>query len=151
MRNVVLMRAPSRADHTFFWEGMKANGGGEPGGKLSDAIDRDFGSYGEFAKQFKAAGATQFGSGWAWLVTDAKGKLSVTKTPNAETPITTGEVRARTRTWLALDESISCAALWCHRISAVAALQGGPAPHSLQACTLHACGLCAVSRTVHVS
>ena len=66
---------------------MCPNGGGEPSGKIGDAIKSSFGSYDEFAKQFKAAGATQFGSGWAWLVTDPAGKLSVTKSPNAETPL----------------------------------------------------------------
>ena len=64
------------ADHTFFFEGMKAGGGGEPGAKLTDAIRASFGSFEEFSKQFKAAGATQFGSGWAWLVTDKGGMLT---------------------------------------------------------------------------
>lgn len=73
---------------------MCAGGGGKPSGKLAEAIDSAFGSYDEFAKQFKTAGATQFGSGWAWLVTDKGGKVSVTKSPNAETPIVNGEVRA---------------------------------------------------------
>ena len=73
---------------------MCAGGGGEPSAKIGDAIKSSFGSFDEFAKQFKAAGATQFGSGWAWLVTDKSGKLSVTKSPNAETPLVTpSEVR----------------------------------------------------------
>ena len=55
---------------------MKAGGGGEPGTKLADAIKASFGSFEEFSKQFKAAGATQFGSGWAWLVTDKGGMLT---------------------------------------------------------------------------
>jgi superoxide dismutase, Fe-Mn family len=70
---------------------MKAGGGGEPGAKLMDAIKASFGTFEEFTKQFKAAGATQFGSGWAWLVTDKGGMLTVTKSPNAETPIVTDE------------------------------------------------------------
>lgn len=74
-------------NHTFFWESMKPNGGGEPTGKLMDAIKAAFGSFDEFKTQFKNAGATQFGSGWAWLVTDKSGKLSVDKTPNAVTPL----------------------------------------------------------------
>jgi superoxide dismutase len=65
------------------------NGGGKPSGIIGDAINKSFGSYDEFANQFKTAGATQFGSGWAWLVTDKAGKLSVAKTPNAETPLVT--------------------------------------------------------------
>jgi len=71
---------------------MCPNGGGKPSGAIGEAIDASFGSYDEFAQQFKTAGATQFGSGWAWLVTDAQGKLSVTKTKDAETPLATGQV-----------------------------------------------------------
>nr|ASM47930.1 iron superoxide dismutase [Pseudochlorella pringsheimii] len=74
-------------NHTFFWESMKPNGGGAPTGKLADAINTAFGSLDEFKTQFKNAGATQFGSGWAWLVTDKSGKLSIDKTPNAVTPL----------------------------------------------------------------
>ncbi|KAF8054759.1 hypothetical protein HT031_006941 [Scenedesmus sp. PABB004] len=77
-------------NHTFFWESMKPNGGGAPTGKLADAINASFGSLDEFKTQFKAAGATQFGSGWAWLVTDKAGKLTIEKTPNAVTPIAEG-------------------------------------------------------------
>jgi Fe-Mn family superoxide dismutase len=74
-------------NHTFYWNSMSPNGGGKPSGKIGDAIDRDFGSYEEFAKAFTGAGGTQFGSGWAWLVSN-NGKLEVRKTPNAETPLT---------------------------------------------------------------
>jgi len=78
-------------NHTFFWESMGPNKGGKPTGAVAAAIDRDFGSYAEFVTQFKTAGATQFGSGWAWLVTDKAGKLSITKTPNAENPVVHGQ------------------------------------------------------------
>jgi Fe-Mn family superoxide dismutase len=78
-------------NHTFLWESIGPNGGGAPTGKLADAITRDFGSFDEFKTQFKSAGATQFGSGWAWLVTDKSGKLSISKTANAETPIAVGQ------------------------------------------------------------
>jgi len=78
-------------NHTFFWESMKPNGGGEPTGDLAAAIARDFSSFEEFKTQFKAYGATQFGSGWAWLVTDKSGKLSLEKTPNAVTPVVEGK------------------------------------------------------------
>lgn len=78
-------------NHTFFWESMKPNGGGAPTGKLADAINASFGSLDEFKTQFKAAGATQFGSGWAWLVADKSGKLSIEKTPNAVTPVVEGK------------------------------------------------------------
>lgn len=74
-------------NHTFYWQSMSPKGGGRPSGKLAEAIDRDFGSFEKFAEAFKAAGAGQFGSGWAWLVVK-DGKLEIRKTPNAETPIT---------------------------------------------------------------
>jgi len=74
-------------NHTFYWNSMSPKGGGKPSGKLAEAIDRDFGSFEKFADAFKAAGAGQFGYGWAWLVVK-DGKLEVRKTPNAETPIT---------------------------------------------------------------
>ncbi|RMB08648.1 superoxide dismutase [Eilatimonas milleporae] len=78
-------------NHTFYWHSMSPNGGGSPSGDLAAKIDEDFGGYDAFADAFKAAGATQFGSGWAWLVLDG-GKLAVVKTPNAECPLTDGAV-----------------------------------------------------------
>jgi Fe-Mn family superoxide dismutase len=77
-------------NHTFFWNSMKPNGGGAPTGAVAKAIDASFGSYDNFKKEFANAAMTQFGSGWAWLVAD-KGQLKVAKTPNAETPLTTGQ------------------------------------------------------------
>jgi Fe-Mn family superoxide dismutase len=70
---------------------MKPNGGGQPSGALADKIAADFGSFENFVEEFKKAGATQFGSGWAWLVLD-NGTLKVTKTLNAENPMTAGQV-----------------------------------------------------------
>ncbi len=78
-------------NHTFFWHSMKPSGGGAPSGDLAAKIDADFGSFDAFKDAFKAAGATQFGSGWAWLVVGDGGKLEVVKTPNAETPLTQGK------------------------------------------------------------
>jgi superoxide dismutase, Fe-Mn family len=78
-------------NHTFYWNCMKPNGGGTPTGELADKINADFGSFDKFKEEFLAAGGTQFGSGWAWLVLD-KGTLKVTKTPNAENPIALGQV-----------------------------------------------------------
>ena len=78
-------------NHTFFWHSMKPSGGGAPTGDLAAKIDADFGSFDAFKDAFKAAGATQFGSGWAWLVVGDGGKLEVVKTPNAETPLTQGK------------------------------------------------------------
>ena len=74
-------------NHTFYWHSMKPNGGGKPSGKIADKIESDLGGYDQFVKDFKAAGGGQFGSGWAWLVLK-DGKLAITKTPNAETPLT---------------------------------------------------------------
>ncbi|MBA2479722.1 MAG: superoxide dismutase [Planctomycetes bacterium] len=73
-------------NHTFFWNCMKPKGGGEPTGELAQAITRDFGSFAKFKEEFTQAAITQFGSGWAWLVSEG-GKLKVTKTPNADLPM----------------------------------------------------------------
>jgi Fe-Mn family superoxide dismutase len=78
-------------NHTFYWNCMKPNGGGTPTGALAAKIDNDFGSYEKFREAFKAAGAGQFGSGWAWLVLDST-SLKVTKTLNADNPLTAGQV-----------------------------------------------------------
>jgi superoxide dismutase, Fe-Mn family len=77
-------------NHTFYWNCIKPNGGGRPTGDLADAITRDFGSFEKFREEFANAAATQFGSGWAWLVLE-KGKLAVTKTPNADLPMKHGQ------------------------------------------------------------
>lgn len=77
-------------NHTFYWNSLKPGGGGEPTGTLGDAIKRDFGSFAEFKEAFANAGATQFGSGWAWLVLEG-GKLHVTKTANADLPTKHGQ------------------------------------------------------------
>jgi Fe-Mn family superoxide dismutase len=77
-------------NHTFYWNSMKPNGGGAPTGDIGKRIEKDFGSYDKFKDEFKQAGATQFGSGWAWLVLDG-GKLKVTKTGNADLPLVHGQ------------------------------------------------------------
>ena len=76
-------------NHCLFWRVMKKNGGGKPGGEIGRRIDNDFGSFDKFAEAFKQAGATQFGSGWAWLALDGD-KLKVTKTPNGVNPLVDG-------------------------------------------------------------
>lgn len=78
-------------NHTFFWSSMKPSGGGKPSGDLAKKIDADLGGYDKFVEAFKTAATTQFGSGWAWLVLTKAGKLAVTKTPNAELPMTKGD------------------------------------------------------------
>ena len=78
-------------NHTFYWSSMKPNGGGQPTGDLADAIKRDFGSFEKFSEEFSNAAATQFGSGWAWLVLKKDKKLGVMKTSNADLPLKHGE------------------------------------------------------------
>jgi len=73
-------------NHDFFWKTMK-KGGGQPSGKLAEAIDRDFGGLDQLKEQFNTKGAGQFGSGWAWLIAGADGKLKVTSTPNQDNPL----------------------------------------------------------------
>jgi len=78
-------------NHTFFWNCMKPKGGGKPQGALAAQIDAAFGSYEKFAEQFKATAVGRFGSGWGWLVLEG-GALKIVATPNAETPMTKGQV-----------------------------------------------------------
>jgi Fe-Mn family superoxide dismutase len=77
-------------NHTFYWNSLAPHGGGDPSGPLAEAIKRDFRSPGGFRRAFAIAGATQFGSGWAWLVLK-DGKLQVTKTANADLPLKHGQ------------------------------------------------------------
>lgn len=74
-------------NHTLYWAVLSPNGGGSPSGDLASAIDQAFGSLDEFKKKFAEAGATRFGSGWAWLTADASGKLQVSSTPNQDNPL----------------------------------------------------------------
>ncbi|HAT2066533.1 TPA: superoxide dismutase [Fe] [Legionella pneumophila] len=77
-------------NHTFYWHSMSPNGGGEPKGKLAEAINQSFGSFAAFKEQFSQTAATTFGSGWAWLVQDQSGALKIISTSNAGTPMTEG-------------------------------------------------------------
>ena len=76
-------------NHTFFWQSLRANGGGEPPASLKQKIEADFGNLEACKKELTGAATSQFGSGWAWLVLDG-GKLKTMKTANAETPLTAG-------------------------------------------------------------
>ncbi len=78
-------------NHEHFWKWMAPNGGGNRPGNLEAAINDSFGSFDAFREQFLNAGATQFGSGWCWLVMNSEGKLEVTKTPNGENPLIHGQ------------------------------------------------------------
>ena len=77
--------------HTLFWNCMSPNGGGKPDGALMSKIEEDFGSFENFQTQFSDVAATTFGSGWAWLVQDAAGKLKVYSTTGHDNPLMTGE------------------------------------------------------------
>ena len=77
-------------NHSFYWQCIKPGGGGSPTGALADKIAADLGGFDKFVEAFKTAGATQFGSGWAWLVLDG-GTLKVTKTANADLPLAHGQ------------------------------------------------------------
>src|SRR5690606_36475866 len=74
-------------NHKLFWSILSPNGGGEPKGELAEAINAAFGSFVELKTQLQNAGATRFGSGWAWLIVDESGKLAVTSTPNQDNPL----------------------------------------------------------------
>lgn len=76
-------------NHSFYWKCMKPNGGGPPTGTVAQKIKADFGNYEKFVEEFKNAGLTQFGSGWAWLMLN-NDRLQVIKTLNADTPIAHG-------------------------------------------------------------
>jgi Fe-Mn family superoxide dismutase len=76
-------------NHTFYWNSLSPEGGGEPTGDLAQAINDSFGSFSDFKEKFTNAATGQFGSGWAWLVKNKDGKLDITSTANAETPLTT--------------------------------------------------------------
>ncbi|CDG87608.1 superoxide dismutase [Fe] [Xenorhabdus bovienii] len=75
-------------NHTFYWNSLSPNGGGEPTGKVADAINSAFGSFAEFKQQFTDAALKNFGSGWTWLVKKADGSVAIVNTSNAATPLT---------------------------------------------------------------
>jgi superoxide dismutase, Fe-Mn family len=79
-------------NHTFYFNCMGPDGGGEPSGALADAINKAFGSFAEFKDKFNASGAGNFGSGWTWLVKNADGSVEIVNTSNAATPLTGDQV-----------------------------------------------------------
>ncbi|WP_068639271.1 superoxide dismutase [Thauera butanivorans] len=89
-------------NHTFFWNSMKPNGGGEPTGALADAIKAKWGSFDDFKKAFQASAVGNFGSGWTWLVKKADGSVDIVNMGAAGTPLTTG------------DKAILCIDVWEH-------------------------------------
>ena len=78
-------------NHTFYWNCLAPKAGGEPAGKLAEAINQTFGSFAEFKDKFTQTAVGTFGSGWAWLVKDKDGKLEIVSTSNAGNPLTDGK------------------------------------------------------------
>jgi len=87
IRTAVRNNAGGHYNHSLFWSIMKPHGGGEPKGKLADAIKKTFGTFGDFQTLFNAQAKTVFGSGWAWLSVDGNGELMVTALPNQDSPL----------------------------------------------------------------
>lgn len=90
IRTAVRNNGGGHANHSLFWTILSPNGGGQPVGELATAIEAKFGSFDAFKEEFAKAGATRFGSGWAWLVVN-NGELEVTSTPNQDTPLMEGK------------------------------------------------------------
>jgi superoxide dismutase, Fe-Mn family len=90
IRTTVRNNAGGHSNHSFFWKILAPNAGGEPKGKLAEAIQSTFGGFEPFKEKFQAAAAGRFGSGWAWLVLDKEGKLAIISTPNQDSPIMDG-------------------------------------------------------------
>jgi Fe-Mn family superoxide dismutase len=91
IRTAVRNNGGGHANHSFFWKIMGPNGGGEPTGAVAQAFNSAFGCFQAFKDKFNAAGAGRFGSGWAWLVADRSGNLSVSSTPNQDSPLMEGQ------------------------------------------------------------
>jgi Fe-Mn family superoxide dismutase len=91
IRTAVRNNGGGHANHSFFWKLLKNNGGAGPTGALADAINKSFGSFDAFKTQFAAAAGGRFGSGWAWLVAAPDGSLSITSTPNQDSPLMEGK------------------------------------------------------------
>jgi Fe-Mn family superoxide dismutase len=91
IRAAVRNNGGGHSNHSFFWQILAKNEGGAPSGALGDAINQKFGSYDAFKAEFKKAATGRFGSGWAWLIVDNDGTVSITSTPNQDTPIMEGK------------------------------------------------------------
>ena len=91
IRTVVRNNGGGHWNHSFFWEIMAPDAGGEPTGALADAINAAFGSFAEFKEKFKAAALGRFGSGWAWLVASPDGTVAISSTPNQDNPAMEGK------------------------------------------------------------
>ncbi len=90
IRTAVKNHGGGHANHSLFWQLMKPQGGGEPTGKIADALNSAFGNFTKFKDALTQTGMTRFGSGWAWLVKNSTGKLQVISTANQDSPLTDG-------------------------------------------------------------
>ena len=90
-RTAVRNNGGGHANHSLFWKLLKPSGGGEPTGAIASAIDAELGGFAAFKEAFTKAATTRFGSGWAWLVADKSGKLSITSYPNQDSPYAEGQ------------------------------------------------------------
>lgn len=91
IRTAVRNNGGGHANHSMFWQLMAPNAGGEPGGEVGAAIQKAFGSFDDFKKQFSDAAMKRFGSGWAWLVANRDGTVAITSAPNQDTPLMEGK------------------------------------------------------------
>jgi superoxide dismutase, Fe-Mn family len=91
IRTAVRNNGGGHANHSMFWQIMSPNGGGQPTGDLANAVNSAFGSFDNFKQQFAAAAGGRFGSGWAWLLVAPDGTLSITSTPNQDSPLMEGK------------------------------------------------------------
>jgi Fe-Mn family superoxide dismutase len=91
IRTAVRNNGGGHMNHTMFWEIMAPNAGGEPGGALAEAINKSFGDFATFKNQFQQAGLGRFGSGWAWLISNGGGRLTIESTANQDNPISEGK------------------------------------------------------------
>ena len=102
-RGAVRNNGGGHANHSFFWTILSPNGWGAPTGELAAAIDAELGGFDAFKEAFAKAGATRFGSGWAWLVVKADGSLAVTSTPNQDSPCMKGVAEVEGKPVIGLD------------------------------------------------
>ena len=102
-RGAVRNNGGGHANHSFFWTILSPNGVGAPTGELATAIDAELGGFDAFKEAFAKAGATRFGSGWAWLVVKADGSLAVTSTPNQDSPCMKGVAEVEGKPVIGLD------------------------------------------------
>ena len=102
-RGAVRNNGGGHANHSFFWTILSPNGGGEPSGTLAEAIDNELGGFDTFKSAFAEAGATRFGSGWAWLIVKKDGSLAVTSTPNQDSPSMNGFAEVEGKPVIGLD------------------------------------------------